>query len=259
MKRRHLFEWEDQQWFPAFIRNYMTDFLQFVSNRFDLYRETVPWIIRGVEASGTGQIIDLASGGGGGWRKLLDHVHAENPDIRLMLTDYYPNERAFKRMADRDERISYELHPISALDVPRHLKGLRTMFLSFHHFRPDDARKILQNAIDSKQPIAVFEAQKRNVEHFVKFSLSPINVLLSTPFIRPFRIGRLIFTYLIPLVPLFTLWDGLVSVLRTYSVHELRALVESLHGSDRFEWEIGQRRRSGVTIIYLLGIPKSSG
>ena len=36
MKRMHLFEWEDQEWFPVNVRNYMTDYLQFVANTFKL-------------------------------------------------------------------------------------------------------------------------------------------------------------------------------------------------------------------------------
>ena len=89
-----------------------------------------------------------------------------------------------------------------------------------------------------------------------KILLVPLNVLLTTPFIRPFRFGRILFTYIIPLLPLLFIGDGLVSVMRTYSVHEMKQVVSSLHGSDRFEWEIGQRRRRGLTNMYLLGTPK---
>ncbi len=92
------------------------------------------------------------------------------------------------------------------------------MFLSFHHFKPDEAMSILQNAVDSTLPIAIFEGQERNLSHFIKFLFSPINVLLITPFIRPFKFARILFTYFILIVPIFVFWDGNVSVLRTYSV-----------------------------------------
>ena len=51
--------------------------------------------------------------------------------------------------------------------------------------------------------------------------LTPIAV---TPLIRPLRWSRLLWTYLIPLVPVITLFEGLVSCLRTYSVQELHDL-----------------------------------
>lgn len=66
MSRIHLFEFEDQQWLQEFIRNYMTYFLQFLSNKTGMYKGIVPIIEKGLKESGTNQIIDLASGGGGG-------------------------------------------------------------------------------------------------------------------------------------------------------------------------------------------------
>ena len=111
--------------------------------------------------------------------------------------------------------------------------------------------------MDAKSPIAVFEAQKRSVGDFIKFFFSPINVLLLTPFIRPFSIGRIVFTYLIPVVPLFAWWDGLVSVLRTYSERELKEMISKVENSDSFEWDISFVKNGAVKIYYVLGVPKN--
>lgn len=53
-------------------------------------------------------------------------------------------------------------------------------------------------------------------------------VLVMMPFIRPFKISRLIWTYAVPLTPLLTPIDGTVSCLRTYSVDEPRELTRGL-------------------------------
>ena len=151
---------------------------------------------------------------------------------------------------------SFEKKSVNALDVPKHLKGFRTQFLSFHHFKPADAQQILQSAVDNQSVIGIFEGQKRSVAHFIQFFFSPINVLLMTPFIRPFSLGRIIFTYLLPVVPVFVWWDGLVSVLRTYSVEEMKEMVGKLENGDSFEWEIEERKTGQVTVLYLLGYPK---
>jgi hypothetical protein len=78
-------------------------------------------------------------------------------------------------------------------------------------------------------------------------------VLLTTPFIQPFKIGRIIFTYLIPIVPLFVWWDGIVSSLRTYSVKEMEELVKSVENNESFEWEIGRLKSGPGVVLYLLG------
>jgi hypothetical protein len=254
VKRRHLFEFEDLKWFPKNIRNYGTDFLQFVSNQFDFYRPIVPVLKKGIEKSENKTIIDLGSGGGGGWKKLSKHLTSEGDNLKIILTDYYPNIVAFQKMAELDsEHFSFEKESVNALDVDERLKGLRTMFLSFHHFKPEDARQVLQNAADAEQPIAIFEGQERNIGHILRFLLSPINVLITTPFIRPFKWERLILTYIIPIVPLFVLWDGVVSALRTYSQDEMQDMTASLKNSESFEWEIGKTKDRGITIVYLLG------
>jgi hypothetical protein len=146
--------------------------------------------------------------------------------------------------------------PIDARNVPKELKGLRTQFLSFHHFKPKDAKLILQNAIDTNNSIAIFEGQERSIPSILAMIFSPISVLLTTPFIRPFRFGRIIFTYLIPIVPVFVLWDGIVSSLRTYSLQEMNGLVGSLNGKENNDWEINKVKSGPGVILYLLGTKK---
>ncbi|MGV3629865.1 MAG: hypothetical protein ACO1O6_01590 [Bacteroidota bacterium] len=253
MARIHLFEIEDQSWFPKFLRNYMTDFLQFLANKTDLYKGVLPLFFEALEKSGEEKIIDLCSGGGGGLLRISEHLHKHNPDIRITLTDYYPNSAAFKEICARYPNFTYSEKPVNALQVPQELKGFRTQFLSFHHFRPDDARQILQNAVDSEQNIAIFESQERSFASILAMLFSPVSVLFVTPFIRPFSIGRIIFTYLIPLVPLCVLWDGIVSSLRTYSATEMQALTDSLNGKEKFTWKIGKVKSGPGKILYLVG------
>lgn len=142
------------------------------------------------------------------------------------------------------------------MEVPPHLRGrFITLLGAFHHFRPDDARKILQNAVDTQSPIAIFEPVGRNAISWFSMLFVILNVLLFTPFIRPVRWKVLPFIYLLPLVPLYILWDGVASILRTYSEKELRELIASLRESDTYEWEIG-KTAGALPVQYLLGIKK---
>ena len=256
MGRVHLFEFEDQSWFPTFLRNYMTDFLQFLTNKGKIFKPVIPLIEKGIEKSGNNQIVDLGSGGGGGLLWISSELQKTNPDLKILMTDLYPNIPAFEYTKKQGHNFEYLNDPVDARNVPGDLVGLRTQFLSLHHFKPKEVKEILQNAIESKSNIAIFEGQERSVASIIAMLFSPISVLLTTPFIRPFKIGRIIFTYLIPLVPLFVLWDGIVSSLRTYSVKEMELLIEELKNKDKFDWELG-RVKSGPGInLYLLGTLK---
>lgn len=221
-----------------------------------MYKPIIPIIKKGLEKSNTTQIIDLGSGGGGGLIWLNSELKKEIPNLNIVLTDFYPNIPAFKQTKKTAPNFDYEEKPVDARNVPTHLTGLRTQFLSLHHFRPKDTQKILQNAINSESAIAIFEGQERSVASIVAMLFSPISVLLTTPFIRPFKIGRIIFTYLIPVVPLFVLWDGVVSSLRTYSVKEMNNLIESLDGKEKFDWEINKVKSGPSVVLYLLGTQK---
>ncbi|MEN0046519.1 MAG: hypothetical protein AAF806_05650 [Bacteroidota bacterium] len=256
MKRLHLFEWEDQEWMPISIRNYITDFLQFLSNKFKIYDPIAPILAKAMLASHTNQMIDLASGGGGGLISLNEALRKMVPNLKIWLTDYFPNIPAFEYTKKQADNIDYVSTSVDARNVPKDLKGLRTQFLSLHHFRPSDAQKILQTAVDANQSIAIFEVQERSITSFISTLFSPIMVLLTTPFIRPFKLGRIVFTYIIPIVPLIVLWDGMVSILRTYSVAEMQALVDQLTHKDRFDWEIRRLKTKRGVVLYLLGTDK---
>ena len=256
MGRIHLFEFEDLKWFPTFLRNYITDFLQFLSNKTKMYKPIIPIIKKGLKKSGTNQIIDLGSGGGGGLIWLNSELKKDISNLKIILTDYYPNISAFKFTKKQADNFDYVEKSVDARDVPTELNGLRTQFLSLHHFRPDDAKQILQNAINSNSPIAIFEAQERSVPSVLAMLFSPISVLLTTPFIQPFKLGRFLFTYLIPIVPIIVLWDGVVSSLRTYSVKEMKELVSKLNGTENYDWEIDKVKSGPSVVLYLLGMKK---
>lgn len=256
MSRIHLFEFEDQQWFPSFLRNYGTDFLQFLANQAKMFKPIVPMLEKALKKSNTTHMVDLASGGGGGLIWLSEELKKSVPNLKITLTDYYPNIPAFEYTRQQADHFEFRSESVDARKVPEDLKGLRTQFLSLHHFKPDDARGILQNAVNSGSSIAIFEGQERSLPSIIAMLFSPLSVIFTTPFIRPFKLGRIIFTYLIPIVPLFVLWDGVVSALRTYSVKEMEALVDSLENKDRFDWEIGKVKSGPGVVLYLIGTEK---
>lgn len=129
--------------------------------------------------------------------------------------------------------------------------------LSFHHFKPKDTKLILQNAVDTNNSIVILEGQERSFRSFFTLLFIFIPVLLLTPFIKPFSLKRLFFTYIIPIVPFFITWDGLVSSLRTYSVKEMNSLVKSIENHNSFDWKMGKIKSFPSNITYLIGTVKN--
>ena len=258
MRRIHFFEFEDLPWFPATVRNGITDFLEYAVVASRLYAPVAPRLERAVRNTGATRIIDLCSGGGGPWKSLLGVLEPlVSKHTVVCLTDLYPNRAAFDELRERGGgRVTYSADPVSAMDVPSDLTGFRTLFSSFHHFRPDQARSILRDAVAKGQPVAIFESTQRHPLLLLYMLMTPLLVMLATPFIRPFRWSRLVWTYLVPVIPLTVMFDGIVSCLRTYTVTELREMADEFQGSG-YEWEIGIERigRLPVGVTYLIGTP----
>jgi hypothetical protein len=136
MPRLHLFEFEDQDWFPAAWRDYGTDFLQFLTGRTQAFRPVLPLLEKALKACGTARIVDLASGGGGGWLGLGEELTKKFPGLRITLTDAFPNLPAFRSGGGAPLHRLYGNPRQRPAGAGLSLSDVRTLFLSFHHFRP---------------------------------------------------------------------------------------------------------------------------
>ncbi len=152
MKRLHLFEFEDQAWFPDIVRKGITDYLNFFANSVNLYKPILPILKSGIEKSKSNKIIDLCTGGGGGMHKISEQLSSVNPQAKIILADKYPNLPAYSKISNESNgRIEYVETPVDATAVPENLNDFRTMFVSFHHFRSEVAQKILEDAATNGQ------------------------------------------------------------------------------------------------------------
>ena len=261
MPRLHIFEWEDQSWFPDIFRNFITDHLVFHVKR--LYVPIVPMLSDKMRETGHTNIVDLCSGGGGPLQVLAPKcAEALGAEVGVTLTDLFPNLEAFEQaQSESNGLIGFRRESISAMDCPEELAGFRTMFTALHHFRPADVERILSDAADKGVPIGVFEFTERNI---LNATVTPLAALLSsfliTPFLGRMTASRFIFTYIVPLAPLFFVWDGLVSSLRTYSPKELDSITSRID-SPSYTWESGKISALGhvgpYNITYLFGVPST--
>src|SRR5512132_4206197 len=99
MWRLHLFELEDQSWFPATIRDLATDYLHFMQNTWALHRSMAPFIEEALRESRTTHIVDLCSGGSGPIPAIVRDLREKGTAVTATLTDLYPNVSALERIA----------------------------------------------------------------------------------------------------------------------------------------------------------------
>lgn len=257
MRRRHLVEIEDLDWCPQTLRDGATDFLRFALTTAKPYSVVAPLLADALRRCRAEQILDLCSGGAGPWFDLYPILASHGFNLPVTLTDKYPSGSGGGTLQTSvpNPAITYCPESVDAMRIPANLPGFRTMFTAFHHFRPGEGRTILADAVVNRRGIAVFEVTRRTPGALLLVPLIPLAVLAVTPWIRPFRWSRLLWTYLIPLVPVLTLWDGLVSCFRSYTPEELKAMTADLGGAD-YCWDAGSLRTgTPARVTYLIGVP----
>ena len=241
MARIHLFEFEDQSWCPKFIRETTTDFLYGYFKLQNVYQPAYAKIKDTLDKTKLTNIVDCCSGSGGPIKNLRDYLDKNgNKSTTITLTDKFPNLEAFKNLAAQHSTIFGHEQSVDANQLPSSLKGMRTLFSSFHHFKPKHAVKILQDAVDNSAPIGIFEFTSRHPLEFLKVLTSPLFMLFIIPMAKKLNWKKFLFTYVIPITPFTHMWEFFVSNLRTYSPKELQNLVKQVNAPN-YRWEIGKK------------------
>ena len=259
MKRFHLFEFEDYTWFPNVIRDGGTDFLGFMLKNMRFYKPAIEILEDLARQTKHNHIVDLCSGNGGPISLVENHID-KDLGMKFTLTDKFPNISAYKKLeTDTNGTISYRLKSLDILTDTIETKGIRTLFTAIHHFKPEDVKSILSKTVKDQMPIAIFDGGDKHFWSILAIMIThPILFFFCTPFIKPFKWSRLIFTYIIPLIPLYAIWDGVVSVLRLHTPQELDKLVKEADDKQQFDWSSGKaKNKLGFSVAYLVGLPKN--
>lgn len=260
MQRKPWFELHDHPRCPELLRNLMTDGLEAMWNANNIFSPIIPHLREVLAETGTSRVVDLCSGGGGPWLKLVGEFaavpagHLAAKPVKVVLTDLYPNRSAFEHLRSEHGALDFFPEPVDATHIPPELSGFRTIFAALHHFRPEQARAILQDAFEQRQGIGVFESTLCEPRMMMTVFLVPLLSLWLTPGIRPFRWSRIFLTYVLPVIPFILWFDGLLSCLRSYSLADFEELVAGFDAED-YRWTVGVARGKWIGIPYLIGHP----
>lgn len=211
----HLIELEDLPGFPSVLRRQQVEFIGWLVDRFEIYAAVAPLIATTLAQLGTNRITDLGAGSGGPIHFLLRDARLAH--VNFLLTDRFPSHDETGDSPDGttgSDRMRWHPEPVDALAPQVPGDGPVTLFNAFHHFTPEQQRRLLR--AHAGRGVLVFEVLQPSPLTFLKILVTTtLGQLLLAPFVRPFRWERLLFTYLVPLNLITISWDGLVSVLRS--------------------------------------------
>lgn len=269
MRKYHYFEIMDLKYCPKVFREVMTDTLSTLTKHAPIFDRIVPVILEVMDKSDTNEIYDLCSGTGGPWEKLFSQLKKERNNVLLTFTDLYPNTKCLEKFPDDMlPYIKYETEPVNALDVKKDFKGVRTFFGSFHHMSPKNAVKVLEDAAKKKVGIVVAESYSHSPKHL--WSTLPLQII-KAPLLFLFLwllmamnmkgtpseiVTKIIFTYLIPVIPLAMIFDTFISGARVYMQHDLDEMIKHIDEKGyKFETGTFSKKEGKSAISYVVGYP----
>ena len=214
------------------------------------------------------RIVDLGSGSGGIMPDVVDSINKEinNEKVHLILTDLYPNTDQISIWNNKeDSHVSYHTQAVDATKLDLAPSGLKTMINCFHHMPPSKAKEILKTASLKREPILIYEMGENNMPLLIWWLLLPVSlfilmlmVLFMTPFVKPLTWQQLLFTYIIPVIPVCYAWDGQASLPRMYTMGDLESMLKDAE-SPEYDWSMGRayKRNKKKLGTYLIGLPKN--
>lgn len=227
MKRKQITQIINTSWCPKFIKKLVAEFLSWFVVKVNATKPFIPLIESMVNDAHSNQIINIDFNIGAG-------IESVKPYLK--------------------EDIQIKSIPIS--DFNTDTKGVYLFLNSFHQLNVKQAKEILSQIVNSKNPIIIVEGNNDSLWQVVGMTVFvPLTTLLTAPFVKPFRLTRLLFTYIIPVLPLIITIDGCIALLKLYNPKDLLELTSSIN-APKYEWKAGKNDNGrGGKIIYLTGKP----
>ncbi len=209
-------ELEDYENFPAFLRNYQTEYIGFAVSQLRIYDVFIDLVrTQGLSAE---SMTDLCSGSGEPALSVYQNCRCFE---RLVLSDKHPES-----ILSNERLLNYAVRQYDVLKMDFRSDTCYTMFNSFHHFSDSDKVKIMRNISESGSKGFIVEILEPTLINLFKVILATtFGVLLLSPFVRPYSLGRIFFTYVLPINVLTITIDGVLSVLKSKTRDQYREML----------------------------------
>jgi len=228
MRRKQVRQIINNNWLPAVLKTNIREFLDWFVLKVNATKPFVPVLNEALKTSDKKRIINVDFGLGAGIKSVAS-------------------------LLDKD----LEIESISIKDFNTEQQGLYTFINCFHQLNKEQAQDVLEQIAISKNPVVALEGNNDSLWQIIGMTVFvPLTVLLASPFVKPFHWSRLMFTYLIPILPLIIMIDGCLALLKLYNPEDLKELTSDIIVGN-YKWQSGKNDNGrGGKVIYLTGCQK---
>ncbi|MGB0886903.1 MAG: hypothetical protein ACPGSL_02165 [Vicingaceae bacterium] len=225
MKRKEIKQITNLNWFPFFLKKLITEFLSWFVLKVNASKPFIPVITKILTTTKTKKIINVEFNNGAGIETVTPFLEKDIEVLSINYNNFNTNKN-----------------------------GLYLFVNCFHQFSPDKAKRNLKRICESGNPIVIVEGNNDSLWQIVGMTIFvPLSVLLSAPFVKPFRISRILFTYIIPILPIVIMIDGCIALLKLYNPADLTEITSSLQNYN-YKWKSGKSDNGrGGKIMFLTG------
>ena len=259
MRRRQLFEFHDEAWFPDLIREGQLEILA-MANRTSGFSSAIAEPLAGVlDQTAARTVLDLCSGAGSPVITVLEALADTGRDgPELLLSDLYPKLDGWReQQANSRVPLAFVERPVDATNIPEDIDAeLVTVVNALHHFPFDVAVKMIEAVTRRGSALFIAEAFPRNL-FFASAYLPPLGLAwLKNPFVCERRgLAKALLSFPLPAITLTGLWDWLVSALRIHEPEELAEAARSI--APDYQWSCGASPYGPWgRAVYLSGVPQ---
>ena len=227
----HLFEFMDHPRTPRVIRQTLLDVLEYCNRDFrPYYREVAAEICEVVQERGIQHIVEA----GAGSAPLTRQLAANNVCAETTLTpcDLYPEPDLYRSLAEGwPDRVQPVFEPLDLTEARSWSPNTAIVLCAtLHHIPAKERSELLKTMRASAACVMIFEPIRRTPlsMFLVLFAVIPALLAPLNGLLRAGSLRRVLFCWLLPIVPLMFVWDGLISCLRQWSDLEWRSFAESI-------------------------------
>ena len=184
------------------------------------------------------KVVELGAGRGPVTNELVKHD--ETKGMRLVTCDLVPNVVEYQKLAaNYPDRVFPIYSPVDLTQTQESLNDAVLVLAGVMHHIPFELRPaVIGSLSETNSQVAIFEPLLRTWLSMFMATLSffPAILLPITFLRRPGKFRRILWCWLIPIVPFMFIWDGVTSCLRQWTVKEWQAAFAALERSPKVQY-----------------------